>query len=406
MFQGDTRSAQCHADWRVHTAARYRHVHVDDRRRALGDPWLSRQDLPRQCGIRRSHPRLSVETVVNHVRREAEVGGYRAAIERLDDLAAVKTSIGTLIKAPASAIALSDSASRSWADFFYSVELPLQPGIASSSRIIEYGEQCDRRTAAGSGHRCNGRGDPRRPNGRIDRRSVRTHARRTREARLAGPRADEQRRSESGSRAVADLAHAWAHWSCSTPASPRVSSRSTSQNWGSTHCPRRAASGCADRVGPDSFTWIQVSISSLADSTSTARPGALRRTFDDHRRRLHDSNSGNSTSRHGSGLGTAVDYLLRLGPDSVHFAISSLAATIRTALAISPASCPRSRRTNSPASCRSRSTEWNRTCVRDATRRAIDNRDRQPPSLDASRHEPPRSGQRHSGFAALLRIGR
>ncbi|MEV6429248.1 aminotransferase class V-fold PLP-dependent enzyme [Nocardia sp. NPDC051463] len=71
-------------------------------------------------------PRTVTDTVVDHLRREAEVGGYRAANERLDDLAAVKTAIGTLINADPSSIALSDSATRSWADFFYSV--PLSPG--------------------------------------------------------------------------------------------------------------------------------------------------------------------------------------------------------------------------------------------------------------------------------------
>ncbi|MGW4635412.1 aminotransferase class V-fold PLP-dependent enzyme [Nocardia sp. NPDC004415] len=71
-------------------------------------------------------PRVVTDTVVDHLRREAEIGGYRAANERLDALAAVKTSIATLIGAAADTIALSDSATRSWADFAYSV--PLRPG--------------------------------------------------------------------------------------------------------------------------------------------------------------------------------------------------------------------------------------------------------------------------------------
>lgn len=71
-------------------------------------------------------PRVVTDTVVAHLRREAEVGGYRAANERLDDLAAVKTSIATLIGATPDTIALSDSATRSWTDFAYSV--PLRPG--------------------------------------------------------------------------------------------------------------------------------------------------------------------------------------------------------------------------------------------------------------------------------------
>ncbi|WP_052070279.1 aminotransferase class V-fold PLP-dependent enzyme [Rhodococcoides fascians] len=71
-------------------------------------------------------PTVVVDTAVAHLRREAEIGGYRAATERANDLAAVKTSIGTLIGASASSIALSDSATRAWTDFFYSV--PLSPG--------------------------------------------------------------------------------------------------------------------------------------------------------------------------------------------------------------------------------------------------------------------------------------
>ncbi|MFD4431016.1 aminotransferase class V-fold PLP-dependent enzyme [Nocardia sp. NPDC058497] len=71
-------------------------------------------------------PRVVTDTVIGHLHREAEIGGYRAANARLDDLAAVKTSIATLIGATADTIALSDSATRSWADFAYS--LPLRPG--------------------------------------------------------------------------------------------------------------------------------------------------------------------------------------------------------------------------------------------------------------------------------------
>ncbi|MGV8872318.1 MAG: aminotransferase class V-fold PLP-dependent enzyme [Rhodococcus sp. (in: high G+C Gram-positive bacteria)] len=71
-------------------------------------------------------PTVVLDTAIAHLRREAEIGGYLAAAERQSDLAAVKTSIGALIGAPASSIALSDSATRAWTDFFYSV--PLSPG--------------------------------------------------------------------------------------------------------------------------------------------------------------------------------------------------------------------------------------------------------------------------------------
>ncbi|RJO76341.1 aminotransferase class V-fold PLP-dependent enzyme [Nocardia panacis] len=71
-------------------------------------------------------PRIVTETVVTHLRREAEVGGYRAAQERLDALDGVKAAIGRLINAAPASIALNDSATRAWTDFFYAV--PLREG--------------------------------------------------------------------------------------------------------------------------------------------------------------------------------------------------------------------------------------------------------------------------------------
>ncbi|MCX0271050.1 aminotransferase class V-fold PLP-dependent enzyme [Nocardia zapadnayensis] len=71
-------------------------------------------------------PRVVTETVIAHLRREAEIGGYRAANERLADLAGVKDAIATLLNTTPDTIALSDSATRGWSDFFYAV--PLHPG--------------------------------------------------------------------------------------------------------------------------------------------------------------------------------------------------------------------------------------------------------------------------------------
>lgn len=68
-------------------------------------------------------PEPVVASVTGHIRREAQVGGYRAANERLDDLAAVKVAISELIGATPDSIALSDSATRSWTDFFGAVPL-------------------------------------------------------------------------------------------------------------------------------------------------------------------------------------------------------------------------------------------------------------------------------------------
>ncbi|WP_063037060.1 aminotransferase class V-fold PLP-dependent enzyme [Nocardia grenadensis] len=68
-------------------------------------------------------PRVVTETVIAHLRREAEIGGYRAGGERLDDLAGVKEAIATLLNTTPDTIALSDSATRGWTDFFYAVPL-------------------------------------------------------------------------------------------------------------------------------------------------------------------------------------------------------------------------------------------------------------------------------------------
>ncbi|MET7771561.1 aminotransferase class V-fold PLP-dependent enzyme [Nocardia sp. NPDC005366] len=108
-------------------------------------------------------PRVVVDTVIGHLRREAAIGGYRAASERLPDLTAVKTAIGELINAAPGSIALSDSATRSWADFFYSV--PLGPGdrvlisgsdyasnaIAALQRARSVGAAVERIPSDGSG---------------------------------------------------------------------------------------------------------------------------------------------------------------------------------------------------------------------------------------------------------------
>ena len=59
-------------------------------------------------------PDRVVETVVGHLRREAEVGGYRAAAERADDLAALPVALGRLLGCSADLVALADSATRAW----------------------------------------------------------------------------------------------------------------------------------------------------------------------------------------------------------------------------------------------------------------------------------------------------
>ncbi|MDQ4053258.1 MAG: aminotransferase class V-fold PLP-dependent enzyme [Actinomycetota bacterium] len=55
-----------------------------------------------------------VDTVVEHLRREQDVGGYRAAAERREDLAEVPVSLGRLLGCRADEIALADSSTRAW----------------------------------------------------------------------------------------------------------------------------------------------------------------------------------------------------------------------------------------------------------------------------------------------------
>lgn len=66
-------------------------------------------------------PTRVVDTVVAHLRREAEVGGYRAAAERADDLAALPAALGHLLGCSPDEVALADSATRAWNQFVTAV---------------------------------------------------------------------------------------------------------------------------------------------------------------------------------------------------------------------------------------------------------------------------------------------
>ena len=74
-----------------------------------------------------SLPTTSVlDSVVGHLRREAEIGGYRAAAERADDLEALPVSLGRLLGCDPGLLALTDSATRAWNQFV--TALPLGEG--------------------------------------------------------------------------------------------------------------------------------------------------------------------------------------------------------------------------------------------------------------------------------------
>lgn len=76
-----------------------------------------------------------VDTVVGHLHREAEVGGYRAAAERTEDLAAVPASLARLVGCASDEIALTDSATRAWNLFV--TALRWSPG----DRILIFGNE-------------------------------------------------------------------------------------------------------------------------------------------------------------------------------------------------------------------------------------------------------------------------
>jgi selenocysteine lyase/cysteine desulfurase len=56
----------------------------------------------------------ALDTVVGHLRREAKIGGYRAAAERSGDLDDLPAVLGRLLGCSPDLVALTDSATRSW----------------------------------------------------------------------------------------------------------------------------------------------------------------------------------------------------------------------------------------------------------------------------------------------------
>ncbi len=75
-------------------------------------------------------------TMIEHLRREADVGGYVAAARQSGALDAVPHSLARVIGAQATDIALTDSATRAWNDFLAAV--PLGPGDRILISGVEY----------------------------------------------------------------------------------------------------------------------------------------------------------------------------------------------------------------------------------------------------------------------------
>ncbi|WP_437622416.1 aminotransferase class V-fold PLP-dependent enzyme [Sorangium sp. So ce1151] len=97
-------------------------------------------------------PAVVVDTVVEHLRREAEVGGYEAQAEAAARLEAVYGSVARLIGAEPGEIALVENATRAWDMAFYS--LRFGPGDRILTAQAEYASnyiaflQVARRTGA------------------------------------------------------------------------------------------------------------------------------------------------------------------------------------------------------------------------------------------------------------------
>lgn len=71
-----------------------------------------------------------LDEVINHLHREAEVGGYRAADERADDLAAGYAVLASALGCQPDEVAFTDSATRSWLAVFDAIPL------AAGDRIL------------------------------------------------------------------------------------------------------------------------------------------------------------------------------------------------------------------------------------------------------------------------------
>jgi cysteine desulfurase/selenocysteine lyase len=81
-------------------------------------------------------PQVVVDTVVDHLRREAAIGGYEAAAEAVDREEAVYASIGALIGAEARRIAVVENATRAWDMAVYG--FPFRPGDRVLTARAEY----------------------------------------------------------------------------------------------------------------------------------------------------------------------------------------------------------------------------------------------------------------------------
>jgi cysteine desulfurase / selenocysteine lyase len=81
-------------------------------------------------------PRPVVDTVVDHLRLEAEIGGYRAAEQNVEALEQTYEALAALLHCGPDEVALLDSSTRAWAQAFYS--LTFRSGDRILTSRVEY----------------------------------------------------------------------------------------------------------------------------------------------------------------------------------------------------------------------------------------------------------------------------
>ena len=79
----------------------------------------------------------TLQTQVDHLQRESEIGGYEAALERADDDAAVYDSIARLLGCQPTEIARQEHATAAWNAAYWSV--PMEPGQRILTAEAAYG---------------------------------------------------------------------------------------------------------------------------------------------------------------------------------------------------------------------------------------------------------------------------
>src|SRR5260370_19521536 len=79
----------------------------------------------------------TLDAMTAQLRREAEVGGYEAAAEAQEAIAATYVALAELVGGRSEEIALFDNATHAWNAAFYSV--PLRPGDQILTGRAEYG---------------------------------------------------------------------------------------------------------------------------------------------------------------------------------------------------------------------------------------------------------------------------